>query len=233
MGDFGVNQTFEYVELGLDSSDASVYGGESNDPSTNNALLSYSWPQYYVTSKDLNVAAIKLVQAEIPFVFDVINSLNNKFIYTDNAISYNIVIPVGTYTGPQMATQLQTLFQVITPGFLVTFNTQWIKFTFTHPPATTWSISFTSLNTPYSVLGFRAGATITYGNSGVNSTVTSETIAQVTGPYYLYLNSRKVGSLVNFNLPDGAPGVSGPQIARIPINAQYGSVIFYNDPCNL
>jgi hypothetical protein len=191
---------------------------------------------YYFTSKDLNVAAMKVIQAEIPFVYDVINSLNNTFIYTTAGVPYNIVIPNGTYTGAQLAATLQTLFQVITPGFLVTFSTQWLKFTFTHPPAAAWNIQFSSLNTPYNELGFlfsTPGSTVTYGNSGVNSTVTSATIAQVTGPYYLYINSRKIGSLVNFNLPDGAPGAVGPQICRIPVNVQFGSVIFYDDPCNL
>lgn len=236
MGDFGVNQTFEYVELALDSADASTYGGDSNDTTTNSSLLKYSWPLYYFTSKDLNVAAIKVIQAEIPFVFDVINSLNNTFVYTTAAVPYNIVIPNGTYTGTQLAATLQTLFQAITPGFLVTFSPQWLKFTFTHPPAAAWTIKFNGINSPYSVLGFQASTStnvITYGNSGVNSTITSETVAQVTGPYYLYINSRKVGSLINFNLPDDAPGAVGPQICRIPINVQYGSVIFYDDPCKL
>jgi len=237
MGDFGVNQTFEYVELALDSWDASVAGGtQSNDPTVNNSLAKYSWPMFYFTSRDLNVAAIKIIQAEIPFVYDVINGLNNVFIYTSNSVVFNITIPKGTYTGPQLATQLQTLFQVITPGFLVVWSNQTLRFTFTHPPATTWSLEFPTRNSPYSQMGFlpsEFSGNVVYSSIGVNSVIVSETIAQVTGPYYLYVNSRKMGSLINFNLADGSPKAVGPQVCRIPVNVQYGSVIFYSDPSKI
>jgi hypothetical protein len=56
-------------------------------------------------------------------------------------------------------------------------------------------------------------------------------IAQISGPFYLYINSAAIGSLINFNLPDNSgTGGIGPEICRVPINVQYGSVIFYNDP---
>lgn len=237
MGDFGVNQTFEYVELALDSWDATVAGGTMNtDITVNSALAKYSWPMYYFTSRDLNVAAIKVIQAEIPFVYDVINGTNNTFIYTSNSVPYTITIPKGTYTGPQLAAQLQTLFQVITPGFLVVWSNQTLKFTFTHPPATTWSLEFLTRHSPYSQMGFlpsEFAGNVVYSSVGANSIIVSETIAQVTGPYYLYVNSRKMGSLINFNLSDHSPRAVGPQLCRIPVNVQYGSVIFYNDPSKI
>jgi hypothetical protein len=40
-----------------------------------------------------------------------------------------------------------------------------------------------------------------------------------------------MGPLINFNLCDGSPdSVGTPQVARVPINVQKGSVIFYTDP---
>ena len=231
MGDYGINQTFEYVEMLLDSSDAITSIAQSFEGSDSPTdQIKYSWPLYYFTSRKLNVAAFKVLQAEIPFVYDVINTANNTFIYTLNGTPYTITIPSGTYTAPQLAAILQTLLDDINPGFTVTFSTVTLRFTFTNPTADTWSLTFASRATPYSILGFLP-ATITSA-SGLSSEIVSPTVAQVSGPFYLYVNSSKVGSLVNCNLTDGSrtAGV-GPEVARIPVNVQYGSVIFYNDPC--
>jgi hypothetical protein len=230
MGDYGINNSLEYTELALDSWDASGAGNGYFENSTAPInQLEFSWPNYFFTSKKLNVAAIKVLSAEIPFVFDVITTANNTFIYTENATAHVLTIPVGTYTGTQLAIILQTLFQTITPGFLVSWNSTLIKFEFTQPTAIPWSLSFASNATAYSPLGFMPETTTT-AVTGLNSKIISTIIAQVSGPYYLYLNSRKIGSLVNFNLPDGsqAKGI-GPEICRIPINVQYGSIIFYQD----
>lgn len=225
MGDYGLNQTFEYCEVALDSSDASSYAGSfTSSPS----IAKFSWPSYFFTSRQEKVAAMKILSAEIPFVFDVINSSNNTFTYTDTGVPNTITIPPGTYTGPQLATELTTLISAISGGFTVTWNSSTLKFTFNHVGAGAWSLFFPDRNTPYSFLGFLPG--IEYGNSGPSSVV-SVIVANVTGPYYLYVNSSKVGSLINFNLTDGNPqGGSGPQVCRIPVNVNYGNVIFYNDP---
>jgi hypothetical protein len=177
------------------------------------------------------VAGIKVMQAEIPFVFDVITPANNTFIFTKSAVNTTLTIPVGTYTGPQLAVQLETLIQTVSPGFLVTWNTQLLKFVFTEASAAPWSLTFQTSNSAYSVMGFYPGFTVS-AVPGIGSQIVSASVAQVTGPYYLYVNSRQVGSLVNFNLPDGSVQAGiGPEICRIPINVGYGSVIFYNDPC--
>lgn len=224
---FGLNQTLEYCEVALDSWDAGSYGGTSfgSDPG---GLLKYSWPLYYFTSRQDTVAAFKIIQAEIPFVFDVINSDNNTFTFTDNGTPYTITITPGTYTGTSLAAELQTQLSAVSPGFTVVFNSTTIKFDFNRTGAGDWSLYFPDRKSAYSFLGFVP--LVDYTNSG-NSTITSATIAQVSGPYYLYINSRKIGSLINFNLSDQNPqGGSGPQVCRIPINVQHGSVIFYTDP---
>lgn len=227
MGDYGLNQTFEYSELSLDSWDAGSYGGSSN--TTASEFMKYSWPQYYFTSKKENVAAIKILSAEIPFVFDVINVSNNTFTFTDGGTPYTVSIPPGTYTGPQLATELTNLLSAISGGFTVTWNSDTLKFSFNHVGGGVWGLFFQSRFSPYSVLGFLP--LVEYTNTG-SSTIRSVIAAQVTGPYYLYLNSSKIGSLINFNLADNNPqgSGSGPQIAKIPINVNYGSIIFYQDP---
>lgn len=232
-GDYGLNNVFEYVELCLDSWDNSGSGNNVFENSTSNqSTLKYSWPQFNFSTKKLVVAGIKVIQAEIPFVFDVITPANNTFIYTVSAVDNLITIPVGTYTGVQLAAQLQVLMQAVSAGFLVTWNSQLLKFAFTQLTAVPWSLTFNSRNTAYSVVGFYPGFTVT-AVTGAGSQILSASAAQVTGPYYLYVNSRQVGSMVNFNLPDGGVQAGiGPEICRIPINVGYGSVIFYNDPTN-
>ena len=202
-----------------------MFQGSNSNPN----LIQFSWPQYFFTSKKPQVAALKVIQAEIPFVYDVITTSNNTFVYTSAGVPTTITIPTGTYTGPQLATQLTTLMSAVTAGFTVTWSSQTLKFTFTYPLSSTWTLFFATRNTAYSPLGFVPGTI--YSNSGVSSTIVSAIIAQVAGPYYIYVNSNKLGSLVNFNLADQSitSGI-GPEICRIPVNVQFGSVIFYSDP---
>lgn len=225
-----LNPVYEYIELCLDSWDSSSSAGAGFEGSSSPAnQIQYSWPQFYFNSKKPVVAAMKVISAEIPFVFDVINSRNNTFVYTIGGVPTTITIPVGTYTGTSLATQLQTLLAAVTAGMTVTWSDTTLRFTFTQTiSAVAWSLTFGSRLTPYSVIGFLPN-TITSA-VGVASTIVSPTVASVTGPYYLYLNSRTLGSMVNFNLPDGAATGAGPELCRIPINVNFGSVIFYNDP---
>jgi len=226
MGDYGLNQIFEYSEIQFDSWDAVAAVGALN-PSTN--ADKYSWPRYNFTTKQPNVAAIKILQAEIPFVWDVINSNNNTFVYTSAGVPTTIRIPAGTYTGATLAAQLQTLLAAVTVGFTVTYSTTTLKFTFTQPAAVAWSLGFATRQTAYSPIGFVPGGS--YTATGAGSTIVSSIVAQVSGPNYLYLNSSKIGSLVNNNTTDGANQVNSDiVIAKIPVNANYGSTVFYNDP---
>ena len=229
---FGIDDTFEYTELALDSWDATNAGGGSLQGSTaDSSLIKYSWPQFYYTSKKPNVVGLKVLQAEIPNVFDTIGTLNNTFVYTILGTPYLITVDTGYPTGPALATEIQTLLDAITPGFLVTWDDVKLAFTFTCPVADAWSLTFPSRDSLYSTLGFVPG--MSYSASGIGSTITSAIIANISGPYYLYVSSTRLGMLVNFNTADGAKiaGI-GPQICRIPINVQKGAVIFYTDSGN-
>lgn len=228
MGDYGINNSFEYVELCVDSAGATTSGFNQFRNVTptvyTSELIKYSWPNYGFTSKKFIVAALKVINAEIPFVWDVINNTNNTFVYKDDLlVNHTITIPVGTYSAVDLATLLQTMIQVYTPGYLVTFDSAKIGFKFVHPSSTNSSLTFEKAIGI--ILGFLPG---TYG-FGTN-TVISNAIAQVTGPYFLYLNSRKIGSLINCNAPDSTEDSgANTMIAKIPINVSYGNVIFFSD----
>ena len=69
-----LNPTYEYMELCLDSWDSSNSGGSAFEGSTSPvSQIQYSWPQFYFTSKKPVVAGMKVLSAEIPFVFDTVS----------------------------------------------------------------------------------------------------------------------------------------------------------------
>lgn len=217
---YGIDPELQYTELTLDSPDTNNTGNSQGTPN--------NWPFYYFTSKTYDMAAIKVLSAEIPNVFDTINTVNNTFVYNDGT-SHTLTIPTGNPTGTQLAAQLQTAISAITVGFTVTWDSQTLRFTFTQPLAITWGFGFPNRNTMYNIMGFSAVST--YTQTGAGSAIVSDNVAIVSGPYYLNLNSRVAGPYVACNGADGSVGGGfSPTLARIPITVNKGSVIFYVDP---
>ena len=227
----GFNPELEYFELVVDSYDAENPGGQLwlGSTSPTNQLV-FSWPKFYWTYKAPRIMAIKIISAEIPNVWDVINTNNNTLVYTYNGVATTITIATGTFTGAQIATALQTAISAVTAGFTVTYDSTLLKFTFTQTVAALpWTVSFPTINSLYSIVGFLAGSS--QGGTGAGTSTISSIVAQVNGPNYLYLNSRTFGPQVNFNLTEDAVGGNGgPQICRIPINAARNAVVLYVNP---
>jgi hypothetical protein len=226
-----MDPNIEYLELAVDNWDSTSAGGQvwKNGPGLPEQLQ-FSWSKFYWTQKSPDIIAMKVVSAEIPNVFDSITTGLNTFQFTLAGVPTTITIPVGIYTGTTLATQLQTLIAVVSPGFLVTWSDITLRFTFTFSGgAFTWGFIFpVGRASAYGSMGFLPNTTTTLFNNG---SIISPTVASPTGPYYLYLNSRSMGPLVNFNLCDGSPDATGtPQIARIPITVNKGGVIIYTDP---
>lgn len=217
---YGVDSDFQYTELLFDSP-GTTFAGQSGAVPNN-------WPFYYFTTKNFDMAAIKVLSSEIPNVFDTVNSASQTFIYNNGADNL-ITIATGNPTGAQLATQLQTAISAISAGFTVSWDSQNLKFTFTQALGIAWSLIFPTKLTMYATLGFSVGGS--YTGFGAGSTIVSANIAQITGPYYLNLNSRTAGPFIECNSTDGSPGGGiNPTICRIPIDVNKGSVIFYKDP---
>lgn len=227
----GFNPELEYFELVVDSYDAENPGGQlwigSNSPLNQ---MVFSWPKFYWTYKAPRIMAMKVISAEIPNVWDVINTLNNSLVYTYAGVPTTITIATGTYTGAQIATALQTAISAVTAGFTVTYDATLLKFTFTQTVAAgAWTISFPTINSLYAIVGFLAQSS--QGGAGAGSSTISTILAQVSGPNYLYLNSRVFGPQVNFNLTEDAVGGNGgPQICRVPVNAARNGLVIYTNP---
>jgi hypothetical protein len=223
-----MDPNIEYLELAVDNWDSTAAAGQvwTNGPTNTPEELQFSWPKFYWTTKSPDIIAFKVVSAEIPNVFDTVSTGSNTFRVTVAGVPTTFTIPPAIYTGTTLATALTTLLAAY--PITVTYNTVTLRLDFVYALANPWSIFFADRNTAYSVLGFLPGSTTSLAGAG---TISSTIIPNVTGPYYLYLNSRSMGPLINFNLCDGSPdSVGTPQVARVPINVQKGSVIFYTDP---
>lgn len=227
---FGLNPHYKYYEFELDSLDASV--------ATDTSYSSLDWPTYQLATPVPNLAAIKILEVQIPFSFYTINSSNNTFTLTDTTPLTNavITIPVGNYNTTTLMTVLTTALNAVgsAGSYSITYAAATGLFTFVKTGGASFTFTFGTTGdlgatNPRFNLGFNAGA-----NTTASNTLTAPNVANVSGPNYLYLNSRAFGAQLNLLLPRGAvqlgSGTNGPQIAKIPINVQPGGVIYWSDP---
>lgn len=241
---FGLNDDYKYYEFELDSLDATS--------SFNGSDLATDWPFFEVAAKGplRDVVAIKVLEAQIPFSFYVFNSVNNTFILTeDSDPPVTVTIPVGNYTSGTLATALQTALNAVHVGggsYNVTYSSLTDKFTFSISGGGSTAYTFTfgagtgipgvqpnsGNRNPRLWIGFPPGVTSSTTSSPF--TITSPNTVLITGPSYIYVNSAKLGSDVDVFLPAGAfnlgGGKAGPQIAKVPVNCNPGSTIYWQDP---
>jgi hypothetical protein len=227
---YGLNDSLEYYEFEFDSADT------SDTPDAANSTL--NWPLFLLGRPLTNVAAIKILEVQIPFSYYVFNSQNNTFVLIDNSGTYTITIPVGNYSATAMATQLGTLLSAASGNtYTVTYNSLTNTLTYSVPSASTTTFSLTfgsapnngSLN-PRIWLGMSAGVTAST-TSGSNQVINSTSVL-ISGPNYLYVNSVNFGSQCQLYLPDGpfTTGTIGPQVAKVPVNCNSFQTIFWQDP---
>lgn len=242
-GSYGVSDDYEYYEYTLDSADATE-AGDGGGVST------LDWPLFTLITPLTNVAAIKVLECEIPSTWYVINAQNNTFTGVYNAGPLTTVtLPYGTYSGSAFATALQAALNTVPwTGFTVNFAGL--------PPvdvalgnllpqgkmniqnANPFALSFPAdtSSSPGPWMGFTPGTKLAVlAGFPAKYTVISDGVALLGGPQYVYLNSATLGPLAQLHLPQGvtAPlqaGGHGPQLAKIQANASFGGVIFWRDP---
>ncbi len=245
MTEFGLSEKYQYLEMQFDSLDAQSA-----------MVASYSstnWPHYYLAKPLSNIAALKVLEVQIPFSYYVIDSTNNTFLLNVTGVCANglITVPVGNYTSASLVSILPGLLNaamiaqtpLTTLSWTATFSgaasaPTTNKFTFVLNAALSTATSFTfptTLNFLTSALGMTTGGNAATFVTGTGMVLVSTNSAQITGPNYLYVNSRRMGALFNFYLPAGAQnnsngGATTEQVAKIPINVQPGGIIYWQDP---
>ncbi len=223
MSELQLSSKLQYQELLTDSSQALL--SQTSDFSPKN------WPRIVYEDRNLNPAGIKVISAEIPVVFDTLLEGSNRLKVTANVLGVDLTLPLyitpGNYNVDELISELTSQLNILSPGWVITWNDQVQKFTFSHPNPFTFDFTpIENLKTSlYKFLGFEKDGI--YSSSG---TLTSVNVANPSGPLYLYLNSKQLGQEINALVQDNNENSAATQICRIPINVQRGSVIFYSDP---
>lgn len=244
MGDnYGLNDSYEYKEFELDSLDA--------DGPFISTAASTDWPRFTVAGKGPieNVVAIKILEATIPFSWDVFNSANNTFTITETAVGVpqTVTIPVGNYTPSTIVTAMTTaiLAAGLVSVYTVTINSLRNRLVITSSTTNQFYCSFGAgfniLNVPPNsgnknprlFIGFPPGDTFS-ALAGSVQVLQSPNSILLSGPSYIYINSTKIGSDTDVYLPAGAfnlgGGKAGPQVAKVPVNCNAGGTVTWSDP---
>lgn len=225
-----MGSNLKYYEFELDSLDASQ--------GANNSASAIDWPLFQIGGKKPleNIAAIKILEVQIPFTWYVFNSSNNTFIYQDVFIGpITVSLPIGNFTANQIVTNLENSINqynaltnplgiVSQTNFIytVTYDSTVQKFTIWNNDgifSRKFSLTFGSADdqigntNPALLLGFNPGANISLGAAAsgtpFGSFLTAPNAMSVTGPNYLYINSARIGNLTDIYLPRGAGNLGG------------------------
>lgn len=218
MGDALLTGDFEYVEFECDSLDAldNLQGSSTNA----------NWPIFRLARPLANIAAVKIIEAQIPVSYYVFNSNNNKFtIYIGGVNPYTVTIPVGNYTSATIGGVLQTA--LTTAYSSATWTVTLLNNKITITCSLTFNATFPSNTNLHYYLGFAAGSSGTAA-----TTLAAPYFYNLSGPNYIYLNSSKIGAACNCYLPNSqvSSGNFSACLAKIPITSNTGGVSYYIDP---
>lgn len=243
MNNFGLNDNYEYFEFELDSKDTTT--------PYDNSATSLNWPSFLLGRPLDDLAAMKILEVQIPFSFYTIDSTNNTFILHE-ATDLTVTIPVGSYSASSLTTALQNALNAVTTYtagttfttvYTVTYNTLTQKFNITANTnvSDTFYLVFGNstdlgITNPRTYLGFGPGQSsnpvLTGAVNPFHASLDAPFIAEITGPNYIYINSNSMGQELKLYLPEGSIGGGqlNPQMAKIPINCNPGQVIFWQTP---
>lgn len=193
-------------------------------------MLKLSWPKYYMTSKEYNIAGLKILEVSVPHVFD---TLTGNATFSIEEVGFppkrNFVVAPGTYSGTSLANTIEGLINQQLTGYVVSWVPDSFAFVI-NKPLSAYTLSFDANSTLHSYFGFYPGSS----NTATLGTLVSTQAANPSGPFYLYLNSQTIGAITNSDTPDGSRYQgNGQQICMIPINVNPGAMIFYKDTGNV
>jgi len=239
-----IKMVLKYLEFQLDSADS----GQSYIGNVKKT----DWPLFILGGKKPleNIAGFKIIEAQIPFSWYVVNRTNKTFVLTEDAQApVTVTLVEGNYNAADFGVMLELALRAASlrgDTYDVVYDAAPMKFKIyndanaDHPFSLTFGGGGDSGNAnPRIVMGFNAGSiqsqTYEVGGPAPNGNVlAAPNVCQVTGPNYVYVNSTSIGTLTDMYLPKGAvnldKGNSGPQVTKIPVTVQPGGVIYWSDP---
>jgi len=226
---FGLNDNYEYSEYVFDSATATA-------PYVATAELR-NWPQFIFGRVLKDIAAVKVIEVEIPFSWYVFNTNNNTFQLFEGGPGITVTIPVGNYNATTIATALAAALTAASAAsggsfvYTVTYDAASGKLIFTSNAGISATFTFGLNNDLRTYLGFVNGA-IPLSSVGPNPSLSSLGPINVTGPNYLFVNSNTLGTVIQLYLPQSfvSNGNLGPELSQVPINVNPGGVIIWQAP---
>lgn len=211
------------------------YGEWLADSSQSNNLDADN-PVFYLNSPFPKTIAFKVIAANVPFSYYVVNSQNNTFTLTVGASSATVTLTPGNYNITNFMPMLQAALNAASASldsaaYTVTFNTVTSKLTITSSISNNFKFSFDplgqdpyALRNPRHILGFPTGISTAAG-----TILVAPYVVNLTGSNYIYLCSSYMGTYNGDSLTIGSEGSSASVIAKIQVNTNPGGTIIYLD----
>lgn len=222
----GVNDVFAYNELHLDSVERD---GGSNDQ-----------PFFVLQPAFSEVMAVKLVGARIPFTYHVFNDGNNAFQLVPDVggapdTVHTVRVPVGNYSVATLVPALQAALSAVSPAdaYTVSYDAAAGRLVVVADSGKPFALRFGTgdadrgISNPRIWLGFAGGDNLSDGDGRL----AAPSVANLTGPNYLYLVSSALGGRVSRNLRvNGGAALEPLVLAAIPVTVNPWGVVIYQDP---
>lgn len=243
----------EYHEIEFDSKDCTASATGTKFPSD-------VTPNFFLSIPLKKVVAVKVLEAQIPFSYYVFTSNNNYFYLIENTGGVStaalVTIPVGNYDSSTILTALKAALEAASPGgktYTVTYSSQTMRLTISNNNGAGDYFSLLDYGS-YSTrdlmdqcclkyLGISRDSTRNDGyfyyqtsSTGANSTMTLTEVLNLGGSNYIYLCSNRLASNIDIKLPNNglvfavSGAYQGPQICKIPMTTDVGTVTNWQDP---
>lgn len=217
---------FQYMEFELDSNDATVgLNGESTK----------DWPKFMLGRRLQNISALKILEVQLPTSYYIFQSGYNSIQFVSSDYSTSVTIPPGNYSLSEFLLLFQQLLNAIDPNnvFSVYASLQTNKISVSWVSSTYNMLQGIFYSTD-SVVQNALGLSSSSSTSNGTHSYTFPKPYNFSGPLYLYCNSSTVGSQCDVYLPNNSSTFNGnvtPILAKIPITANTGSIVYWKDPC--
>jgi hypothetical protein len=168
------------------------------------------------------ITQISIEFIEIPYTFYSINSLNDRLVFNNNPASF-ITVTHGNYNTATLANELVTKIIAQFGGTCtVTFSPTTFKMTITRGVAFNLNSTDTQVTSTLApLLGFKVTTV------GITTTVTSDSVVNIAGPNYLYVQSMFFSKFIQHKILSVDNSYKNAMVF-VPVIASPGDAIIYS-----